>query len=198
MKRMLFAKRAFTTVASSFSAPRLLLVYHSRTGFASSMADALELGAREAAEAMECSLFVDRVAASNATSKDVLGADGYLFCAPENLATVSGEMKEFFDRCYYDCFEWEKGKGDADETSALLGRPYGLAIAGGSDGEGARRQVERICTGWRLRNVSDSIVERNGLAQTAENILAHGKRCSPEAAERCKQLGGLVAATMLL
>ena len=34
-----------------------------------------------------------------ARARQVLRADGYIFCAPENLASVSGEMKEFFDRC---------------------------------------------------------------------------------------------------
>ena len=73
----------------------------------------------------------------------------------------------------------------------------GLAIAAGSDGSGAARQIERICRGWRLRPVADPLINQNGLSQTATEIL-RPKVCSTEAAERCSQLGGLVAATLLL
>ena len=134
------------------------------------------------------------------TPGDVVKADGLLFCAPENLATVSGEMKEFFDRIYYDMFEWDRDKPPEgrDEVSVLLGRPCGVAIAAGSDGQGARAQIERICTGLRLEPVAESLVERNGLVQTAENILRQGKVPSRDALERCNDLGGRVAATVLL
>ena len=81
---------------------RLLLVWHSRTGLAEQMADHLEHGAHTAARCMEVEQFaVHRRRAAEATVEDVLGADGYIFCAPENLASTSGEMLEFFHRCYY-------------------------------------------------------------------------------------------------
>ena len=65
------------------------------------MADALEEGARATAEEMchgteQFELYRRR--AAQATVDDVLRADGYLFCAPENLASTSGEMLEFFHR----------------------------------------------------------------------------------------------------
>ena len=123
--------------------------------------DELERGALAAAAEMELELAVERRKARDATIDDVLGADGYLFCAPENLASVSGEMKEFFDRHYYHAFASSEGRGgDHEEVSRLLGRPYGLAIAAGSDGTGAAKQVERICLGWRLRPVAETIVHR--------------------------------------
>ena len=99
-------------------------------------------------------------------------------------------MLEFFHRSYYHCF-------DESEASLLAGRPYGLAIAAGSDGSNAARQLERICRGWRLRAVTDTIVHRNGEPQTASAIL-RAKTCSEDARERCAELGGLVAATVLL
>jgi hypothetical protein len=79
----------------------------------------------------------------------------------------------------------------------ITGRPYGLAIAAGSDGTNAARQIERICTGWRLRPVGDTFINRNGLPQDKLSIL-QPKVCQPDARQRCKQLGELVAATILL
>ncbi|MCD0506154.1 flavodoxin family protein [Bordetella petrii] len=164
---------------------RLLIVWHSRTGAAEQMARALAHGAEQAARELELAarLQVDLRPARPVQAADLLHADGYLFCAPENLASLSGEMKEFFDRCYY---------GVLDQ---IPGRPYGVAISAGSDGVGAARQVERICTGWRLRAVAPALIERNG-AQTAEQILAP-KTVPDEALARCGELGGLLAATLL-
>ena len=184
--------RPFATAAAGRT---VLLVWHSRTGLAEQMADALEQGALAVAAELEAADFrLVRRKAAEATTDELLGADGYLFCAPENLASLSGEMKEFFDRCYYQAFA---SRGGGDEVSLLLGRPVGVAIAAGSDGSGAARQVERICRGWRLRPVGPALVQRNGLEQTRENILAP-KQISAEAREACRELGGLVAATVLL
>src|SRR6185503_965980 len=96
---------------------RLLIVWHSRTGGARQMA----LAAARAAEA-EPQTAVRLLAAAQAQPDDLLAADGYLFACPENLASLSGAMKEFFDRCYYPCLE------------RLNGRPYAAMICAGSDG----------------------------------------------------------------
>src|SRR5690606_19963101 len=118
--------------------------------------------------------------AADATTDDVLQADAYLFCAPENLASLSGAMKEFFDRNYY---------GVLDRIS---GRPYALAIAAGSDGKGAVRQAERICTGWRLRAAAPAYIA-NTDAQTPEAILAE-KKLTDSQLEPARTLGGTLAA----
>lgn len=175
---------------STTATPSLLLVWHSRTGLARQMADAMEHGALTAAAEMEVPLHVNKLCAADAGADDLLQAAAYLFCAPENLASTSGEMLEFFHRTYYNCF-------DDHEASLLLGRPYGVAIAAGSDGSSAARQIERIATGWRLKRCADPYINQNGLVQTKDNILAP-KACSDEAIERCKELAGLVAATALL
>lgn len=152
---------------------QLLIIWHSRTGTAEAMAQAAFEGARAEGE-------VRLVRAREAVPEDVLGASGYLFCAPENLASLSGEMKEFFDRCYYPVL----GK--------IEGRPYALMIAAGSDGEGAARQAARICTGWRLREVQPPMIV-NTKAQTPEEILAP-KTVPEERLAQCRALGaGLMA-----
>ncbi|CAD7960322.1 unnamed protein product [Amoebophrya sp. A120] len=89
-------------------------------------------------------------------------AAGFVFVCPENLAAMSGMMKEFFDQYYYHMFQDSmtndyNGDHELHEEPTLRNRPCGIAISSGSDGENAGRQVERICTGWRLRNVLKNV-----------------------------------------
>ena len=163
----------------------LLIIWHSRTGYAEQMAQALERGAINTAKALEqsASLQIRLQRAQSTQPPDLLAADGYLFCAPENLASLTGEMKECLDRCYYSVLDH------------IQGRPYAIAISAGTDGTGAARQLERICTGWRLRAVAPPLIERNG-AQTPEAILAP-KTATPDTISHCEEQGGLLAATLL-
>lgn len=184
---------------------RLLLVYHSRTGLAERMSEDLARGAQSAAREMlrgedgdGTRLRLLRKRARDASHEDLLRCDGLLLCAPENLASVSGEMLEFFHSNYYHCFEASDSEGAYDERSLLLGRPVGIAVAAGSDGSSAAAQMERICLGWRLKQVAPSVIVRNGLVQTKANILKSPKECPPEGVEKCEELGALVAATILL
>ncbi|MEZ5953321.1 MAG: NAD(P)H-dependent oxidoreductase [Hyphomonas sp.] len=152
---------------------KLLIVYHSRTGGTRQMAEA----AFDAAQA-ETETVLKR--AAEATPDDLLAASGYLFAGPENLAALSGEMKEFFDRCYYPVL------------GRIEGRPYALMISAGSDGTGAARQAARIATGWRLREVQPPLIV-NTDAQTPEDILA--EKTIPEAElEKCRELGAALGA----
>jgi multimeric flavodoxin WrbA len=164
---------------------RLLIIWHSRTGYSEQIAQALAKGASDIAQALEHAADLDvRIqAARDTTADDLLRADGYLFCAPENLGSLSGDMKEFFDRCYYDVLD------------RVQGRPYAVVISAGTDGQGAVRQLERICTGWRLRAIAPARIEHNG-AQTPEAIRA-AKTVPPEALTRSEECGGLLAATLL-
>ena len=130
--------------------PRLLIVWHSRTGASAALAQAAAEGAGDAAW----------LVAAEAASPDMLhAADGYLFCCPENLGTMSGLMKEMFDRAYYPLL------------GLIEGRPYATIIAAGSDGEGAQRQIDRIVTGWRLRRGAEPLIV-NLAAQSPERIAA--------------------------
>lgn len=164
----------------------LLIVWHSRTGAARQLAQAIERGALQTAAELghDDDFRIRWFQAHEARAADLLAADGYAFCAPENLASLSGEMKEFFDRAFYEV------------EDKLAGRPYGIAISAGTDGAGAARQVERICTGWRLRLLAPALIVRNG-AQTAEQIWA-AKTVAEEALGSARELGGLLAATLLM
>lgn len=166
-------------------AQQLLIVWHSRTGASKQMAAAATEGIKAVAEELNAlsRLSVQLLEASQVQPEEVLQADGYLFCAPENLGTVSGAMKEFFDRCYYPVLD------------RLNGRPYGLMIAAGSDGAGAVKQIERICTGWRLRPIAPALIVHTD-AQTPEAILAP-KTITEQDRQTCYVLGGTLAALLL-
>lgn len=163
----------------------LLIVWHSRTGAARQMAGAARDGALDIARELDAAdRFEARLApAAETVADDLLKSHGFIFCAPENLGSLSGEMKEFFDRCYY---------GVLDE---LNGRPYGLLVAAGSDGQGAVRQAQKICTGWRLEAVAPPRIVLTR-AQTPEAIAAP-KEIGPEDRAHCRELGGTLAALLL-
>jgi multimeric flavodoxin WrbA len=153
----------------------LLIVYHSMTGGTHQMAYA---AARAALE--EAGLTTRVLAAREAAAEDVLGADGYLFATPENLAAMSGQMKDFFDRTYYAALD------------RLNGRPYGILICAGSDGTQAAAQIERIATGWRLRLVAPPVIVCTH-AQSPDSI-ARPKSIAAQQLARCEELGATLAA----
>ncbi|AJW47253.1 MULTISPECIES: flavodoxin family protein [Ralstonia] len=162
------------------AAPRtLLIVYHSMTGGTRQMAEAAQAGAEA-----DGSVAVRLLHAAQAGPDDVLGADGYLFGTPENLASISGQLKDFFDRCYYPALD------------RINGRPYACLVCAGSDGQNAVRQIERIATGWRLKRVAEPIVVCTR-AQTPEAILAP-KHLAADELERCRALGEAMSAGLAL
>jgi multimeric flavodoxin WrbA len=157
----------------------LLIVFHSKTGGARQMAEAAMRGA-----STEKDVHVRLLHAAEAQADDVLQADGYLFVAPENLAAIAGVMKDFFDRTYYAALE------------RINGRPYATLVCAGSDGSNAVRQIERICTGWRLKAVSEPLIVCTH-AQTPGAILAP-KTIGPDDLRRCEEIGQALAAGLAL
>ena len=118
--------------------------------------------------------------ADRAGPVDLLQADGYIFCAPENLAAISGVMKDFFDRCYYPVL------------GRIEGRPYAQMVCAGSDGENAARQTSRIATGWRLKEVQPPLIICTH-AQSPEEILSD-KTIREEQLTLCRDLGAVMGA----
>lgn len=148
----------------------LLIVWHSRTGTSEQLARAAADGAGEGGVLLR---------AEDCAPADLLSAGGYLFCCPENLASMSGAMKEMFDRCYYPVL------------GQIEGRPYATIIAAGSDGEGAQRQIDRIATGWRLKRATEAWIV-NTDAQEPEEILAE-KTVAQSDIEQARQMGEAMA-----
>jgi multimeric flavodoxin WrbA len=154
---------------------QLLVVYHSMTGAAEQLARAAANGAGN-----EPDVETRLRRAPDTSSSDVLAADGYLFATPENLASMAGLMKDFFDRIYYDALD------------RVNGRPYAVLVAAGTDGAGAARQLQRIATGLRLKEVAPPTIVRNG-AQTPEQIRAL-KTVSEQDLAKARELGAALAA----
>lgn len=151
------------------SAP-ILIVWHSRTGASEAMAAAVKQGAGDRAVT---------VRADDVQPSALLSAPAFVFVCPENLASMSGEMKEMFDRNYYPVL------------GRIEGRPYATIIAAGSDGQGAQRQIDRIATGWRLKRITDPMIV-NFDAQEPETILA--PKTVPDAVlDKCRALGEALA-----
>ncbi|KRS19040.1 flavodoxin family protein [Roseovarius indicus] len=151
----------------------LLIVYHSKTGGSRQMAEA-------AATAAEGEAPTVLKPAAEAGPEDLLRADGYIFCAPENLAAIAGVMKDFFDRCYYPVL------------GQIEAKPYAQMVCAGSDGTNAVRQIARIAQGWRLREVQEPLIVCTH-AQTPEEILAE-KTIAEEELAKCRDLGQALAA----
>lgn len=158
---------------------KLLIIYHSMTRGTHQMVQACAAAAQN-----EPNVNVIVKHASQTEASDVLNANGLIFATPEYLGSMSGIMKDCFDRTYYACLE------------KIVGRPYALMVCAGSDGQGAVRQIERIVTGWRLKPVAPPVIV-NVSAQTPERILSD-KRLSESQLSPCIELGNLFAAGLAM
>ena len=121
----------------------LLIVYHSKSGSTRRMAEAVIRGA-EHPDITDVELRVRD--ALEATPEDLLWADGFILGTPENFGYMSGAMKYFLDRVYYECIE------------KVGGRPYALFIRAGNDGTGAISSISRILKGLAVREVQDPVL----------------------------------------
>jgi multimeric flavodoxin WrbA len=144
---------------------RLLIVFHSQSGTTSRMAEAVIRGARH--EDVDGVEIVIREALE-ATAVDLLECDAFILGTPENFGYMSGAMKLFLDRVFYEV----EGK--------VNGKPYALFVRAGNDGSGAISSVRRILTGLAVREIQ-------------EPVLISGKFDESRLAE-CEELGLTLAA----
>jgi len=160
---------------------RLLVVWHSFTGATAAMVDALVQGASASTgDAVQ----VIALRAADAGADDVLAADAVVFATPETLASMSGAMKDFFDRSYYPML------------GRCEGKPYALLVCAGSDGQPTIAQLRRVALGLRLKEVAEPVLVCTQ-AQTAEAIVA-GKKLPESQLARGRELGALLAAGLEL
>jgi multimeric flavodoxin WrbA len=98
----------------------------------------------------------------------VCWANAIALGTPENFGYMSGLMKDFLERIYYECL---------DATSGL---PYLLYVKASTDGQGAVQSIERIVTGLRWKAVQPAFVV---VGDVVDEHLEH-----------CRELGMTLAA----
>ena len=107
------------------------------------MADAVYQGASDdAIEGVE----VVMKQALEADANDLLAADGLILGTPENFGYMSGGMKDFLDRTFYEV----EGK--------IKPLPCGIFISAGNDGTGALTAIRRIAKGYPFIEVQEPII----------------------------------------
>lgn len=144
---------------------QLLIVAHAPSPNLQRMLDAIVRGAQhEDIESVE----VRVVPPLEAGPEDVLAAGAIILMTPENLAYMSGAMKDFFDRSYYPVLEEKQGLACA------------IVVRAGHDGTGTLRALKTILTGLRWQQVQ-------------EPLLCKGK-WDDAFVEQCEELGMGMAA----
>lgn len=120
---------------------KLLIIYHSQSGNTEQLARQVLAGCKQ-----EDNVESRLISAFDAGLNDLRWADGLLFGTPENFGTLSGALKDFFDRTYYSAEPY------------ALNLPYGIFISAGNDGTGAVRDIQRIAKGYPLRLISEPLI----------------------------------------
>ncbi len=123
----------------------LLIIAHAPSPNTARLRDALVEGASDAdIDGVD----VDCRSPFDTEPEHVLAAGAIILMTTENLAYMSGAMKDFFDRCYYPCLDHTQG------------RSFALLVRAGHDGTGTCRAVETITTGLRWKAVQEPLVCR--------------------------------------
>ncbi len=120
---------------------QILLIYHSQGGNTERLAKACLKGVKKESQV---AVYFQR--AFDTTLEDILKCDGLIILTPEYFGTMSGAMKDFFDRTYYPAREKE------------VNLPFALVVCCENDGEGAIRDVQKIASGYRLRKSLEPII----------------------------------------
>ncbi len=142
----------------------VLIIFHSQTGNTEKLAKAVARGVDAAANARA---HLKRAAA--AVAQDLRDCGAVVICSPEYFGYMAGAVKDFFDRTY------EELKDDP----AVHKKPFSVVISAGNDGSFALSHIERICKGYRLRQVQKPIVCKGAVTD--------------EALARCFDLGVTIA-----
>jgi hypothetical protein len=145
----------------------VLVVWHPVPPSIHRLRDAVLAGAADAGKRLP----VVSKAAPDAGVDDVEAAAGAVLVTTENFGMVSGLMKDFLERIY----PWFE-----EVPNRRPGLPYLLISKGGNDGTGAVRDVTRIVTGLRWKQVLPPLVVTGDV--------------TPEHLDAARELGATLAA----
>lgn len=140
----------------------ILIIYHSQTGKTQKMALAVAEGARSIEKVK---VLLKR--AYDATTEDLLAADGLAVGTPENFGYMSGMIKDFFDRTYVAA------------QDKVFRKPYVVFVSAGNDGTGAVNAIERIALGYKLKKIYPPVICKGPVTQDVLN--------------KCRELGATLA-----
>ncbi len=147
----------------------LLIVYHSQSGTNTKLAQAVLCGAQQE-ETVEARLS----RAFDANTHDLLWADAVIFGSAENFGYLSGGLTDFLARTFYPY----------QQHAPQRSLPYAIFCGTGNDGRGAVRQLQRIVSGYPMREVVEPIIVRGDI--NASDL------------KRCEELGLTIAAGLAL
>ena len=132
---------------------KFLAVVHAPSEKTLRLARALAAGARNAgAENVALSLRSPLIT----LPEDVIGADVIVVFTTENFGTISGAMKDFFDRIYYPCL---------DNTEGL---PCATIVRAGLDGTGTLRALDAIVGGLKWKAIQEPLLLHGDYRQEFE------------------------------
>lgn len=143
----------------------LLIVYHTKTGNTGRLAEAVLKGA---SSELVTGVEIRVQSAREAGPEDLLWADGLLLGTPENFGYMSGALKDFLDRTFYEV------------EGRIQPLPCAVFISAGNDGSGALRAIRRIANGYPFIEVQEPVIAQGEL--------------SSEDLNRCEELGLALAA----
>lgn len=132
------------------TANELLVLSHSRTGSTARLTEAALAGV-----ALVDGVAAVRLDVADAGIDDVLAAGAVLLLTPARFGAVAGLTKDLFERIY----PWFEEAPDVRP-----GMPWTMVAKGASDPTGAVRDVERILTGLRWKQVLPPLVVTGDLA----------------------------------
>lgn len=145
----------------------LLIVYHSQSGATAQLAAAVARGViqEDGVELrLRCALAAD--------TRDLLWAQAVIFGSPENFGYLSGGLTDFLARTFYQALPYQ------------INLPYATFISAGNDGTGAVRMLDRIASGYPLKQALPPVIVRG--VPDAEGL------------QRCADLGLAMAAGLAM
>jgi multimeric flavodoxin WrbA len=146
-------KKKLTIIANTPSINTKLLLNQTALGAKSIQSDLID---------------VQHYEAFKADHNCVLNSSGIIIGTTENLGYMSGMIKDFFDRIYYECLE---------KTEGL---PYAIYIRAGHDGTSTDINIKKIITGLKWKQIQKPVILKGDW--------------NKEFSEQCYTLGATMAA----
>ena len=120
---------------------KLSIVYHTQSRSTEKLANYIYEGCLK-----ENSVETNLLLAAEADSSTLLSSNGVIFGTPENFGYMSGALKDFFDRTFYE----------VEEKNINI--PYCTFVSAGNDGTGAVREIDRILKGYPMKKIAEPII----------------------------------------